>query len=151
MKNEGKAKELLQDYRYLNQEIDNEIERLESLEGKITAVSSPSMDGMPKSNNPLFDKMADSITKKIQLESTIKVLMEERDNKMKTIESLIRKLSKPNERAIIRMRYLDLEEWSKVLDMMFSTKVDYYEKYDSYKQRMFRVHKQALEKLDKMF
>lgn len=137
-------RERLRDYRSLNKEIDNEIERLERMEMRITGVGSPVLSDMPKSPSTVYDRMADNVAQKIDLEEEIKELIEQRDSERKAIASLVRKLKKVNERAVIRMRYLDNEDWEDIQMMIFGCEEDFDEKYDNYKQRMFRLHSAAI-------
>ncbi len=107
-------RERLRDYRSLNKEIDNEIERLERMEMRITGVGSPVLSDMPKAPSTVYDRMADNVARKIDLEAEIKELIEQRDSERKAIAALTRKLKQVNERAVIRMRYLDNEDWEDI-------------------------------------
>lgn len=140
-------KDRLCEYRSLNKEIDNEIERLERMEDKLYSLGSPALSNMPKSKSSVYDKIADRVAMKVDLEATIKELISYRDSERIAIEVMVRRLRNADERAVIRMRYLDLEEWDDILYMMFGDKKDYNEKYDNYKQRMFRLHSAAIEEL----
>ena len=137
-------KKRLCEYRSLNKQIDNEIERLERMEDKLYSLGSPTMSDMPKSKNSVYDKMADRVARKVDLEATIKELISYRNSERITIEGMVRRLRNADERAVIRMRYLDLEEWEDILYMLFGSKKDYDDKYDNYKQRMFRLHSAAI-------
>lgn len=137
-------KERLFKYRDLNREIDNEIERLEALERRASSPSSPSMSSMPKSPSPIKDRMADTISMIVDLQNELKVLIEQRDAERCNIEALVKKLKKADERAVIRMRYINLEEWEDIQMMLFGFHEDYLNRYDNYKQRMFRLHNSAI-------
>lgn len=134
-------------YRTLNEEIDNEIERLDRMQMKATSVGSQVLSDMPKSQSSVYDRMADAVARIISLENEIKQLVYERDEERKAIEDLVRSLGKAGERAIIRSRYLDLEEWEDVQFVLFGNKADFNDRYDEYKQRMFRWHRTAIENL----
>ncbi len=134
-------------YRTLNEEIDNEIERLDRMQTKATSVGSPVLSDMPKSPSPVYDRMADTVARIIDLENEIKELVAERDKERKEIEGLVRNLGKAGERAVIRSRYLDLEDWEDVQFLLFGSKADFDSRYDDYKQRMFRWHRAAIENL----
>ncbi len=140
-------KDRLRDYRSMNKEIENQIERLERMEMKISSIGSPTISDMPKSQGTAYDRMADNVARKIDFENEIKELISERDSERRSLESLIRQLKKPDERAVIRMRYLDTEEWEDILMMIFGGQRDFNGKYDNYKQRMFRLHSAAINKL----
>lgn len=137
-------KERLRDYRSMNKEIENQIERLERMEMKISSIGSPVLSDMPKSPSTVYDRMASSVARKVDFENEIKELIAERDSERCSLESLIRQLKKPDERAVIRMRYLDIEDWEDILMMIFGGQRDFNDKYDNYKQRMFRLHSAAI-------
>lgn len=137
-------KERLRDYRSMNKEIENQIERLERMEMKISSIGSPVLSDMPKSSSAVYDRMASSVARKVDFENEIKELIAERDSERCSLESLIRQLKKPDERAVIRMRYLDIEDWEDILMMIFGGQRDFNDKYDNYKQRMFRLHSAAI-------
>ena len=134
----------LLNYIDLNREIDNQIERLERMHDRAQSPSGPNLSGMPKSSNAVSDRMADAVTKMLTLEEEIGDLIEKRDNEQKGIEALVKKLKKADEKAVIRMRYLDIEDWDDVQFMLFGSREDYNEKYENYKQRMFRLHSSAI-------
>ena len=140
----------LNEYRLLNKEIDNEIERLERLQMKAYSPSSPNLTGMPKAPSSTFDRLAYAASKIADLEDEISALMRERDQERKDIEELVKLLDKPDERAVIRLRYLDSEEWDDIIVVLFGYKEDYDEKFDNYKQRVFRLHSSAVMKLSEM-
>lgn len=140
----------LNDYRLLNKEIDNDIERLERLQMKAYAPSSPNLTGMPKAPSSTFDRLADIAAKIADLQTEIDSLMKERDQERHNIEDLVKMLPNPDERAVIRLRYLDSEEWVDIIVVLFGYKDDYDDKYDNYKQRVFRLHSSAVSKLSEM-
>lgn len=128
-------------YRDLNREIDLQIERLEQMEAKAGSPSTPNLSGMPKGSSFQHDRIAD-------LRSEIDSLIAERDAEQKALEALIRRLPNADRRLVLRLRYLDSEEWEDVLFIAYGGKPDFNEKYDNYKQRVFRHHKQALIELE---
>lgn len=79
---------------------------------------------------------------------SIDSLIAERDAEQKALEALIRRLPNADRRLVLRLRYLDSEEWEDVLFIAYGGKPDFNEKYDNYKQRVFRHHKQALAELE---
>ena len=134
----------LADYRTLNEEIDNEIERLERLEDRASSASSPNLSGMPKAPSSTQDRMAYMVAQIGDLRTEIEELVKERETERKAIEAIVKKLDKACERAVIRSRYLDLEEWEDVQFVLFGSKADFDDKYDDYRQRMFRWHRSAI-------
>jgi len=139
-------KRRLQKYRDLNRDIDNEIERLERLEERAISPSSSNLTGMPKSSG-FQDKIAEAAARITELEDEIRDLMKIRDLERFKIERMVKTLSKADERAVIRMRYIDAEDWEQIQFMMFGGKEDYEDKIDNYKQRVFRLHNSAIANL----
>lgn len=135
-------------YRDLNREIDLQIERLEQMEAKAGSPSTPNLSGMPKSSNFQHDRMTDVVARIADLRSEIDSLIVERDAEQKALDALIRRLQNADKRLVLRLRYLDSEEWEDVIFIAYGGKPDFNEKYDSYKQRVFRYHRQALTELE---
>ena len=135
-------------YRDLNREIDLQIERLEQMEAKTGAPSTPNLSGMPKGSSFQHDRMADTVARIADLRSEIDSLIAERDAEQKALEALIRRMPTADRRLVLRLSYLDSEEWEDVLFKAYGGKPDYNENYVNYKQRVFRHHKQALAELE---
>lgn len=131
----------------LNREIERESDRLERLEDKATSPSSPSLSGMPKAPTYSGDRMADTVGKIADLRRRINKLIDERNREKDQIETLVQSLNKSDERAVIRNRYLDLEDWDEVMFVLFGGETDFNERYDEYKQKMFRWHRSAISKM----
>ena len=143
-------KERLQDYKALKRDIDNQIERLERLEEKAGLPSSPNLTDMPKSQNAVPDRLADTIARIIDLKEDIKELQCEQNSERKNLEKLIRKLKNADEKAIIRLRYFDSEEWEDIIMFVFGDEIDFIDKYDAYKQKVFRLHKSGIINMSKI-
>lgn len=135
-------------YKDLNREIDLQIERLEQMEAKAGSPSTPNLSGMPKGSSFQHDRMAAVVARIADLRSEIDALIEQRDKEQQALDSLIRRLQSPDKRLVLRLRYLDSEEWDDVIFIAYGGKPDFNEKYDNYKQRVFRHHKQALTELE---
>lgn len=136
-------------YKDLNREIDLEIERLERLEVKAASPTPPVLSGMPLVHGGAQQhRIEESIARISELKTEIKELMERRDAERKVLDALICRLHNPDKRLVLRLRYFDAEEWESVFYIMFGGNEDFSEKYDSYKQRVFRYHKAALRELE---
>lgn len=140
-------KNRLQQFQSLNREIDNSIERLEMLQMKAVSPSSMNLTGTPKKSPSIGDALSYKTSYIVDLENEIKQMIERRDQEERFIESLVKKLDKPDERFVIRLRYLDGEEWNDVIMLLFGNKPDYDINYDNYKQRVYRLHRSAIDKL----
>lgn len=146
----NKIRVRLNDYRLLNKEIDNNIERLEMLQMKAYSPSSPTLTGMPRSQSENFDKIAYAASKISDLENEIRTLIKERDKEKEDIEILVKMLKNPDEKAVILLRYIDSAEWVDIILLLYGNKEDYEEKFDNYKQRVFRLHNSAMSNMSKI-
>ena len=53
-------------------------------------------------------------------------------------------LRRSDERAVIRVRYIDNASWDEVVDVLFGGKEDLLEREDIYLRRVYKLHGQAL-------
>ena len=137
-------KDRLNDYRSEDREIENQTERLERLLNKMHDDGAQNLNGMPKSPSPEPDRMSDLISMKDDLISEIEELRAEHKSERKRIEKLVRKLKKPDERAVIRFRFIDGHEWDEVTDMLFGGRSDFLDREENYQRRTFRLHQDAI-------
>ena len=138
------VREWLEQYLDTEEEIDGQIERLERLESKMKGISAQVLTGMPRSPSASTDRMADMLSQKDDLERSIKDAVSQQGLIRVKIEAILKKSCKPEEKTVIRMRYIDRSEWNEVLDMMFGNKPDFLDREDSYKRRMYRKHESAI-------
>lgn len=138
------VKNRLNAYRDKEREIDIKIERLETLDSKMKSVGSPGMSDMPKAPGMSGDKMARDLERKEELQNAIDAAVREQKTEQKAIESILKKLTVPDEEEVICIRYLDCHSWSEVAKIMFGMKDDYERKQDTYLRRTFKVHGAAL-------
>jgi len=129
-------------------EIDNQIERLEYIEATMSSAASPELSGMPKSPGVKNDRTAMLVIRKMELEETIKEAIDAEADERAAIELLIQQLKKPDERAVIRLRYFDRAGWSEICKMLFNEAEDFEENVDNYMRRTFRLHGKALVNLE---
>ena len=141
-------KQQLKDYKRLREEIECEQERLEMMEIKILGISSKNSDGMPRSSSSEYDKMATQIAYKTDIENNLAQLLQKEKNKRMEIEKeIVERLEYPDERMLIRLRYIDGLSWREISELLFSKRRDYYEDEEKYKRRVYRIHGNALVKL----
>ncbi|MCD8398271.1 MAG: DUF1492 domain-containing protein [Lachnospiraceae bacterium] len=131
-------------YREKERDIDNQIERLDALAAKLYGVGSPQITDMPKGSSPSGDRTLSQIARKQKLEEQVKEMINEQADEQKWIESVLGRLSIADEKAVIRMRYIDGEKWDNVSELLFGSKDDYEEKRDSYLRRVTKLHGRAL-------
>lgn len=57
-------------------------------------------------------------------------------------------LEEPNERQVIRLRYIDGFTWTDVCRGLFGRRKDYEERLDTFERRTYKIHGKALENLE---
>lgn len=143
-------KERLKAYVAINREIDNDIERLDFFETKMYGIGGQNLTGMPHNPSPDFDKIGAMTAKKEELEQHIKETIKIRDSERNSIKAMTRQLTVPDEKAVIKMKYLDMAEWPDISMMLFGMKDDFNDRYESYMRRVFKLHGSALAKMEEM-
>ena len=131
-------------YREREKDIDNQIERHELLSQKMISIGSPTLSDMPKAVSPTHDKIANMVAMKMELEESIREDVQKQSEERKEIEEILKHLKKSDEKAVIRMRYLDGVSWNDVVDMIFGGKEDFLGKEDTYLRRVHKIHGSAL-------
>lgn len=131
-------------YREMAREIENQIERLERINTKLIGVGAQSITDMPKSPSPTDDRTVELLQQKTELEEEIREVIERRKTERSFFESVIKNLRRSDERAVIRVRYIDNASWDEVVDVLFGGKEDLLEKEDIYLRRVYKLHGQAL-------
>ncbi|WP_455506443.1 DUF1492 domain-containing protein [Gemmiger formicilis] len=145
-----KIKARLHDYIAMLREIDNQTERLDLLEAKMQAPPSPDLSGMPRGSGTPTDRTGMMVMRKMEIEEQIAKSTAEELKERQAIEALIQQLAKPDERAVLRLRYFDRGEWEEITGVLFGDRADYIEKADTYQKRTFRLHGSALLALAKV-
>ena len=138
------VKNRLNAYRDKEREIDIKVERLDTLVAKMNSIGSPGLSDMPKAQGVRNDKMERNLERKEELQNTIQLAIEEQRTERNLIEEILEKLSIPDEREVICIRYFEGNSWSETSKIMFGMKCDYERKQDTYLRRTFKVHGSAL-------
>ena len=131
-------------YREMARDIENQNERLERIKTKLIGVGAQSITDMPKSPSPTDDRTVELIQQKMELEEEIREVVEKRRTERAFFESVIKHLRRSDERAVIRVRYIDNASWDEVVDVLFGGKEDLLEREDIYLRRVYKLHGQAL-------
>ncbi len=134
-------------YRENEREIDNQIERFENLTAKMYAVGSIEITDMPKAPSPAGDRLASLIGQKVELEKEIRDLISHQENERNWIRDVLKGIKSPDERAVIEMRYIDVESWTTVTKMLFGENEDFEDRFESYRRRTTQLHGSALVKM----
>lgn len=144
------VKDWLIEYREKERDIDNQIERLERFTIKMTSVGAQVISGMPRATGTTGDRIGSMIGQKEELEASIRSDVKEQSDKRRLIESILARLQHSDERAVIRIRYIDRESWNIVAELMFGSCDDYEGKEDTYLRRVHKVHGAALQNMAKV-
>lgn len=140
-----RAKKRLTAFRDLQQTIDFKTERLERMAEKLTSVGSPQISDMPKApQGSGNDRMIDAICRKIDLEQEIQQDIAKERAEYDAILLITKAMTKPDEQAVIQLRYLDGAKWETIAAALYSTRDDYETKADYYLRQTFRKHGTAL-------
>lgn len=140
-------KERLMDYRDREREIDNQIERIDNLRDKMLSIGSPELSDMPEPNGVARDRIGELIAHIDELERQVRDLIRFQGNEREWIEKKLTHLKKADDRACIRMRYIDVMSWPKVTLSLFGCNEDYMQRKDSYIRRTTKIHRRALAKM----
>lgn len=124
----------LNQYRYLNKEIDRKIESLEFWRNKILNITSTLSD-MPKSNKR-SDTIADGIATINDIEKTINQEIDELIQLRKEIEDKINTVDDPKLRELLKCRYLDCKSWEEIA---YKNNITW--------RHVYRLHKKALDEI----
>ena len=138
------VKNRLIEYREREKDIDNQIERHELLSQKMISIGSPTLSNAPKGVSTSHDKIANMVAMKMELEESIHEDVRKQSEERQDIENILKHLKKSDEKAVIRMRYLDGVSWNDVVDMIFGGKEDFLGKEDTYLRRVHKIHGSAL-------
>lgn len=140
-----RAKKRLTAFKDLRQSIDYKTERLAMMEEKLGSIGSPQISDMPKA--PSYggnDRMIDAIARKMDLEQEIQQDIAKERAEYEAIMLITAAMTKPDERTVIQLRYLDGAKWKEIADVLYSQRDDYEMKQDDYLRQTFRKHNTAL-------
>lgn len=142
-------KKYLIDHIILLEEIGIQEEHLQDIEEEITMIPARSNDGMPHGSRKENDRMAVKIERKEKIEEKLQTLrIKEKEERVTIEKSMDSAKLDAMEEQIIYLRYICGYDWARVQKILFIKKNDYYTKEQSYKRRMFRIHKKSLEKMN---
>lgn len=134
----------LEEYRSDEREIENQTERLERLKTKMKEVGAQNLTGMPHSPSPAHDRMSDYVYRKEELAREIEDAVAKHQKTRAEIEKIVKTMKKPDERAVIRSRFIDAQEWPDVNDILHGGKYDFHAKEENYYRRTMYIYSNAL-------
>ena len=145
------VKEWLITYREKSRDLFCQEERLERLEARMVGVGSMTITDMPKAPSIQGDRLADLVALKIELEESIGQGAEEQRVMRERLDYVLGQIRSANERAVIRMRYIDGEHWDKISELLYANRDDYTDHAESYLRQVYREHGYALYHLARYF
>ena len=143
----------LKRYRFQRENIDGKEQRMENLKEKASSPGSPKLDGMPRSESWNGDRLASLIAAYTDIERELPKDIATGKEIYKQIDQLIKRLKGQGSaemRLVLQMKYLDLFEWSDIIETLFLGKVDFLDKEDSYTRRTFKIHKNGITRLSEL-
>lgn len=140
----------LESYQERQRDFEATCERLERLEARLTSPRSAALTSLPGAAAPDPDRLTVPLAELQEMrEATAEQAADLRDLRYR-IEGAVRLIDGPgwpNQRAVLRMRYLDGERWEDVCFMLFWRDPDFQTKQDSYVRRVYKIRKAALREL----
>lgn len=135
------TKERLKNYVYIRREVENQLERLERLKNEALIPAVRESDG--SKHQGASDRMANAIIRRITYEEQIAADMEAKIAEMDEIRAAIDGLQDPQEREVLRMRYIDCRgyhntSWRRVAMQIYG------DDDEAQLQSVYRIHGRAL-------
>ena len=140
----------LESYQERQQDIDSNYERLERLESKLTSPRSAALSGLPGAAASDPDRLTLPLAELQELQAETKRQAAALRDLRYRIEAAIKLIDGPgwaNQRAALRMRYIDGETFETIARLLFWRDPDFLMKQDSYIRRTFKIRKAALRTL----
>jgi hypothetical protein len=123
---------------------------LERLESKLTYPRSAALSGVPGAAASDPDRLAHALAELEELRTENRKRVAALRDLRHRIEGAVRLIDGPgwpNQRAVLRMRYLDGEQWEVIAQLLFGRDPDFQMKQDSYIRRVYKIRKAALRTL----
>lgn len=108
------------------------------------------LDGMPHVTGYAGDSLGTALARIDELEAEAQASRAHAVTLYHEIDAAVKQITGPgwpDMRAVLRVRYLDLEPWEGVAEVLFGQRDDYEEKADSFLRRVHKIHGAALGKL----
>lgn len=141
------VKDWLRRYRDAMRDSESLDNRIIALRSRLEAPGAARLDGMPRTPGFDADRTGAALALLEELEEDAKQARATARAMYAEIEAVIRRISGPgwpDQRAVLRMRYLDGERWEDVASLLFGTSPDYEERADSFLRRVHKTHAAAL-------
>lgn len=138
------VKEWLICYREMARDLLLQEERLERIEVRMIGVGAMNISDMPRSPSHKQDRLTDLVALKMELQQTVAAEEQSQKEMRSRLEYVLRQIRSADQRNVIRMRYIDGEEWAQICRSMYERRDDYDDKADSYLRQVYRLHGYAL-------
>lgn len=142
----GIVKEKLLDFYHLGDEIDMLHEEYKQVMERACSIPSPSFESMPKSTDRTSRTERNAITL-VTIQEEIDERIRYEDELRRELDHYIRKIKKPKERQLLRLRYLDRIEWGDLARILYGRERDYKRATDAYQNKAYKTHGAALASL----
>lgn len=140
-------KEFLREHAEHRKELRDELQRYELTNGVSYYGKSPSnIDGMPHVHGGGNATM-DSVIRNCDSETYIDKLESLVNKEERQIEEVLAKLTKANQKYVIRLKYYHCLDWEDIADQMYGDVRGYCNHLDRYKTKCVRVHGLALQNI----
>lgn len=140
-------KEFLKKHSEHRKELRDEQQRYEMINGINYYGKSPSnIDGMPHCPST-GNAIENSIVKKNDAETYIDKMQALVNTEECQIEEVLSKLTKANQKYIIRLRYFQCFDWDEITYIVYGDKKGYFGSQDKYKAKCMKVHGLALQNM----
>lgn len=136
-------KRRLQDYAERRRDFENENERYIRLYQAAHSPKSPSFDAMPM-GSPAKDRMSSQVAELVEMEKELQSELDAIIEEKNKLQRLIKKLKKADERAVIRMKYLDGMDWVDIAAALYRKQKDYKVAAQIYLDKAYKLHGAAL-------
>lgn len=129
-------------------QLDNLIERIELLRSRLEAPKTATISGLPHGGGYEGDQIGRTLGQIEKLEEIGQDQLKKSRHLYAEINKTIDKITGrawPDLRAVLKMRYLDLANWSEINFMLWGGKSDFNDREETYLRRTYRIHAEALE------
>lgn len=154
---EKQTSEAIKDWLRRYQEAVRDSEALDSrvanARAKAEAARTSHLDGMPHGGGFAGDTLGAALARIDELEGEAREARAHAVELYREIDTAIKGISGPgwpDMRAVLRVRYLDIEPWEGVTEVLFGQRDDYEEWQDSFLRRVHKIHGKALAALAKL-
>lgn len=141
------VKDWLKRYRDAARDSESLDNRIIALRSRLESPGAARLDGMPRTPGFDADRTGAALALLEELEGEAKQARARARKLYAEVEAAIKQINGPgwpDQRAVLRLRYLDGEKWESVASLLFGTSPDYEERQDSFVRRVHKTHAAAL-------